>query len=306
MFFLQINRNCKLRQKKSFSIAYRNDIEAYQAFFKNPLMCMNKLFARRTVFTPPIKIKGSMSLEAAFALPFFLLLLLDLFQVIDMIRLQTAVSWNLHQIGNDICMYGCLAEEEFANGEGIVDAAGEIGFSYLYVKGQIEEQIVFPGEVFFSTVSILDKGEVCLALTFQYPLLVPVGNRDSVWLQSRFEGLAWLGSEEQFGGDWVYVTDTGDVYHPFRDCTYLNLSVQKIPASDFEILLAATEEKLQACTLCKDDKSGVIYLTVEQGRYHLDENCGSLKRTISIQSLNEAQKNLKLCTRCGERNRKNE
>lgn len=301
MFFLQTISNYKQRQIKSFSIAYRNDMEDILSSQNNPLMCKLNKSVRRTVFAPPMLVRGSMTLEATLVLPFFLLFMLSLYSVIDMLCLHAITTWNLHQVGNEICVYGSVADLIEAKEEGILDLVGDIGFSYLYIKDRLEQKVDFPGEVFFSTVSIFEGGKVSLVLTFQYPLFLNIGGRDSIWLQSRFEGMVWIGAEASLKDEWVYVTTSGEVYHWYADCSHLDLSIQELPLTYLEDLNDIFGKKIDECMFCTNMEREKVYITSEREKYHVNRECKGLKRTISLESLSEAQSKYAMCLRCKER-----
>ncbi len=306
MFFLQIASNYKQRQIKTFSKAYRNDIEDLRASTKNPLMCKKQISARRTVFAPPISMKGSMTLEATLVLPFFMLFMLSLLSVIDMLRLHASTTWYLHQIGNELSLYSCLLGQEETEEDGLLDAMGDVGFSYIYIKERLEEKVEFPGESFFTNITILEEGKISLGFAFQYPLPFAIGGKDCIWLQCKFDSMSWQGEEASLDGQWAYATVSGEVYHLFADCTHINLSVQGIPLVNLEVVEEALGKKLEVCKLCAENKTDMAYITIQQGRYHFDEECGGLKRTIFVMNLENAKKKYKACQRCEERKNANE
>lgn len=302
MFSLRESSNYKQRQTKTFSIAYRNCAKDFGASLnQHPLMCKYIQLARRTFFAPPIALKGSMTIEGAILLPFFLILMLNLYSIIDMLRLQAEVTWHLHQIGNEMCIYGYLIETYAADGNELTDWVGDVGFSYLYVKSKLEEKIEFPDSVMFTTVSILEEGKVELVLSYNYPLPVPVGRMRDIWLQSKFEGWAWTGRALSSQEDLVYLTETGRVYHLYEDCGYLKLQIQECPASILDKVKEEGEIKWIPCLTCKEDEDDVVYITPKQGKYHFDRECSSLKRTVYTKKIDEIQDRFVLCKRCKER-----
>lgn len=304
MFFLQKTSNYKPCQRKTFSIAYRNDInDIGVSDYQHPLMCKIIPFARRTVFAPPISLMGSITLEAAILLPWFLLMVISLYSVMDMLRLHALVTWHLHQIGNTMCIYGCLVENLAEDRNELLDMVGDVGFSYLYVREQIEEKVTFPQDSFFTTISILEDGKIELVLSYNYPLVIPLGRTKEVWLQSRFVGHVWVGSDMVSQKDIAYIAENGEVYHVYKDCSYLQLQIEECPVEMFLEQQSASGKLLIPCASCNNKGSRVVYITTKQNKYHFDRECGGLRRTIYIKDLAWAMDNYELCQRCEERMR---
>lgn len=92
----------------------------------------------------------------------------------------------------------------------------------------------------------------------------------------------------------VYITPNGDVYHFSKECTHLQLSIQKVGKA--EILSG----ERQPCKLCGEETSlyDYYYVTDNGEYYHTGLNCSSLKRTIYIIPLSEAEGRT-ACNRCG-------
>ncbi|QHQ60244.1 hypothetical protein Ana3638_05170 [Anaerocolumna sedimenticola] len=97
----------------------------------------------------------------------------------------------------------------------------------------------------------------------------------------------------------VYITETGTVYHLFKDCTYLDLSIHEVDFEQIDILRNNSGGKYKKCSICGGKSIGVtsVYITDSGDRYHNDLNCSGLKRTIITIPISETG-NRSLCTRC--------
>lgn len=305
MFFLH-KRYYKQRQT-TFSTAYQNDRDTTCVFSKkHPLMCKNKTHARRTVFASPILFQGSMTVEATVLLPFFLYLLLNLYSVMDMLCLQAMATWHLQQIGNQICIYGYLPELVWKGEEqsDLADTLLEMGFSYLYVRDRVMDAVDFPDKVFVTTASVLEEEKVELVLTYNYPLWMRLGKTKEVWLQSKYYGYAWGTDEDREKQTKAYVTVSGEVYHLYRDCSHLKLSVMQLPKECVKYASVIYGKEFALCRLCCNEEKDVVYITLEQGKIHFASECGGLKRGIEEKDLKWAEENYQLCQRCAERKEK--
>ncbi len=98
----------------------------------------------------------------------------------------------------------------------------------------------------------------------------------------------------------VFITETGTVYHLFRDCTYLKLSIQEVNAGQVSGLRNEAGGKYTECNLCKDsaaDGRQTVYITDSGDRYHYNLACSGLKRTIITIPVSQAGER-NLCSRC--------
>lgn len=93
---------------------------------------------------------------------------------------------------------------------------------------------------------------------------------------------------------YVYITDNQSVYHNERGCTHLTLSKHTVNVK------SACTMKYQPCEFCvkNADVSGRVIVTEQGDRYHMDENCSGLKRSVKRVKLSEVS-GLGECSRCG-------
>ncbi|MBQ9766313.1 MAG: hypothetical protein IJW18_08955 [Lachnospiraceae bacterium] len=115
---------------------------------------------------------------------------------------------------------------------------------------------------------------------------------------------AWLGfdyKDEAEPDTTVYVTETGEVYHLSRECTYLKAKVL-LAAYNMGLVKMGNKE-YSPCQICMSDKwaenmSVFVYITEHGTKYHKDDSCSTLKRTVYEISLEEAVEKYDLCQRC--------
>lgn len=107
------------------------------------------------------------------------------------------------------------------------------------------------------------------------------------------------------GGDgseqYVYITPYGEVYHKTESCIYLKPSIRKVSCQDVAALRNSSGEIYYGCERCA--KSGlrqtdIVYITTYGNRYHTDETCPGLKRTISKVPIGETG-GRRACGKCG-------
>lgn len=113
----------------------------------------------------------------------------------------------------------------------------------------------------------------------------------------------WTGwnGESQNGEDeiWVYITETGTVYHRNRECSHLRLSVTKTNLNEIGNKRNENGGKYRECERCAEKNKGqvIVYITNQGDRYHYDLQCSGIKRTISMIKLSEVG-GKSPCSRC--------
>lgn len=206
--------------------------------------------------------KGSMTLEAAMALPFFLCAVTAFLYLF----LFTAQSGQA---------YRSLTEKA----EVLAVTAGQFSENDPYIR-------------------LYDYDTVKLPFSSVFPIRQPVVRKVVVrgWIGYTGETFTENGREEM-----VYKTPGGEVYHQSRDCTYLKLSVRMVSASELPVCRNESGGKYGPCEYCvKNGKPGaVVYIADYGGSYHNNRNCQGLKRTVITIPLSKAG-GLRCCSRCGK------
>ena len=95
---------------------------------------------------------------------------------------------------------------------------------------------------------------------------------------------------------YVYITETGEVYHTSRTCYHIKLTIRQIPDGE----LSDRYQNLSPCERCAEGRTtdGTVYITETGDRSHLSVSCSGLKRTV----MRVKQKNvgsIPPCSNCG-------
>lgn len=108
-------------------------------------------------------------------------------------------------------------------------------------------------------------------------------------------------SENQ-GGEYVYITPNGSVYHIDRDCTYLRPNIKRAAVYEVEQFRNRSGGKYYPCEDCCEGKAlGVsekVYYAGYGTRYHSRSSCSKLKRTVRRVHVSSIG-NLPRCSKCG-------
>ena len=119
---------------------------------------------------------------------------------------------------------------------------------------------------------------------------------------------AWTGADkgrskktsEEETKELVYVTERGTVYHTTTSCPYLDLTIRSVAASSVGGLRSKNGSKYRPCERCTDYSvgTGSVYITDYGNRYHVDKDCGGLKRMVK--ALEKEEVTLPACKKCAK------
>jgi hypothetical protein len=223
--------------------------------------------------------KASLTLEAAVVIPLvagFLAVLLMFFRVLEV---ETEIYSALSYAGRKTAAITTAADDEAAE---LVLA--EVYFREALADYDAVSDYVKGGTYGVSLLSSDFSGDyVCLKAN--YRVVFPVGffNRNGISVFQESKSRKWTGSTGSTDGAdaWVYITETGTVYHSTRECSYLDLSIQNVSYGQVESLRNRNQHKYYACELCGEESAvTLVYITDYGTTYHTKLECSGLKRTI--------------------------
>lgn len=242
------------------------------------------------------------TLEAAVVLPLtacFFVSILFLFRVM---QVQLEVQKALDDTGRKLAVV--LVEEKDAE-ELAEFAVTKALFSAEMLDRKCAQRYIKGGSAGISLAkSRLSKHEVCLKASYKICLPVRLLTRKEIQVVQKADCRKWTGwnpATENANGDvWVYITETGTVYHTTKSCTHLSLSIQSVEYDEVAEMRNENGEKYRECLLCadKNNKFGRVYITNQGECFHKDLNCSGIKRTIFMIRLSEIGTR-RACSKCG-------
>ncbi len=148
-----------------------------------------------------------------------------------------------------------------------------------------------------------------ISMTIRYSVKNPfdIFGIGIVTVKQTCKSQAWLG-EDRVSEDIlnnkreqeVFITEYGNVYHLTTECTYIDLSVKEVDTSSLATIRNKSGEKYTACEICgKRQTNAGVYITDYGDRYHTDENCRGLSRSIIKVPLSYV-KGMRICSKCKE------
>lgn len=243
--------------------------------------------------------KGSITVEAAMAVPIFFLAVVSLLYLMEIMAIQTSVRSGLQYAGKQAAEEACITRVILPSGveSDVVHAIGAERLERSIVIGgssgiRCSESWMSPGT---------GVGE--LVAVYQMRLPVPVFGIQPVEYRETMRIKAWTGYEKtgllKENDETVYMTETGLVYHKDYHCTYLELSIHAVELSDIGNLRNKDGGKYYPCEHCGKSGGGCVYITDTGNRYHSSLACSGLKRTVYAVPLSEAI-GKGACSRCAQ------
>lgn len=223
-------------------------------------MLFKRLRTGRRV-SPDASAKGSMTLEAAFAVPFLLCAVTALLYLFAYTSVQAEESKELMERASLLAV-----------------TAGQGYGSDPYVKLWDSDMVSLP----FSSLNFGRR-----LVTKRVVVRAWVGYTGETFQKDAGEML-------------VYITPDGTVYHKNRDCSYLRLSIRQISYSSLRDERNQSGSRYVPCVYCirRGWVGGTVYITDHGTSYHSSMACRGLKRTIMAVPLSGAG-GRKCCSRCG-------
>lgn len=272
---------------------------------------------RRTSVCPFLS--ASLTVEAAFLVPLFLLtifLLWNLFQVFAFqVRLQYAMDEMTAELAQRAYAMESLDNEE-AEPDGALSFSGAVSKAVwkAYVKKKLIREL---GEETLTAAGV--QGGLSLAKS-QWDLTGDIRLVVGYRLQLRgLPGVLWKLSMEQFSlrkcwtgkqaegngssgstGELVYVTAYGKVCHRDIQCYHLKVTVRQIGSAQLGSARNASGGKYYPCEHCAaaSGTASIYYVTPEGDRYHVTRDCSGLKRMIRTARRENCR--LPECSHCGK------
>lgn len=283
---------------------------------------------RERTFLSARKIKGSLTIEAAIALPIFMFFVMCIIYFLVIFSLQSQIQLAMEEAARSIGKKAYLinSADDIISGESPeVDADTEslltAGINPLTIKTEMlkdglkerldHSQIIDGANGLYTYNSSYDEETGFLDIVVNYNYKIPFFSKQigTIAMAQRSFSHVWIGkrlnaakiSEDGRNAQTVYVTPYGTVYHTEKDCRYLDLSIRQISQSEIISARNADGEKYEKCTCANHTPSdGYVYVTDYGTNWHTDLNCSGLKRTVNEIEISEIG-GMHICPKCEEK-----
>lgn len=232
--------------------------------------------------------RGSVTVEAALALPIFFYAALCLVFLLEIMAIGTSVKSGVHSAAKEAAkeFYGIQTVNFLKIQSDVVQAIGRKRLDRSIVEGGSAGIQCYKSYADVSRAELYIVAEYKVKIPFLQFGIPPMRYKETVKVK------AWTGYEGggfgQGDGQIVYITDHGAVYHQDYRCTYLQLSIEMVSAGSLSELRNDSGGKYHACEKCVyGGAMGGVYITGSGNKYHNSIGCSGLKRTIYAVSLSE-------------------
>lgn len=243
--------------------------------------------------------KGSITVEAAIAVPVFFLAVVTMLYLLEMMAVHTAVRSGLQYAGKKAAKESCITQVILPSKieQDVVEAIGEDRLNRSIVEGGSSGIHCNRSRMSVRT------GIGQLTVEYQVRIPVPMFAVAPVKCSETMKIKAWSGYEKEvfsdIGEETVYITETGTVYHKDYQCSYLDLSIRMVSKNAVPGLRNEGGGKYYPCEHCGKKAGAGVYITGYGDRYHSARNCSGLKRTVQAIPISEAA-GKGACSRCGQ------
>ena len=280
-------------------------------------LSIQKVFIKGILLCASSRAKASMTVEAALALPLFLIFFLQIASIMEMMRLHGRIETALWETGRELSLYGSAVKQiseglDISSDEAaksVLESVGNLALSYTYVKNRVENYVGADyldsaplkggkaGLQYVGSKLLEDDDSIEIVVTYcAQPRWVLEGFRPFL-LENRYVGRLWTGYDLN-KNKVFYLAENIEVYHCDRECTHLRLQTYQVK---WEEMLAASNDygkKYRACKKCIPvGELQYVWISPEGECYHAGRDCSGLKRTVREVSWEEASK-YRPCSRC--------
>ena len=266
--------------------------------------------------------RGSVTVEAAIALPLYLFFMVNILTAFDILRMQDDLTAALHQSGRELAVKAFdlkYADDtvDYLTGTEAGDATGSVlgdMGTVLYTAAFVRSRVCeYLGEEYLDH-SCIDGGADGLGF-MRSKIMVRADEIELVAdcrvhaffpgiiafrgypIEARYFGHAWTGYEAGGAGaaaeteedPIVYITETGTVYHRNLNCKHLKHAVHAVSVQEALAASNNSGESYTPCEICGGYSNGRGFVYIAEGgdRIHSTVNCPGLKRTIYYVHLSE-------------------
>ena len=218
--------------------------------------------------------QGSITLETALALPLFVFAILCCVYLFEVMMTQTVMKQALCAAGKELVKESSVTAMLLPDRveHEMIDYIGEERIARSHIAHG-KEGIDCGGSSTYGTTTIME-----LVVKYDIEIPVPFFSIPIIRKEEKIRVKGFTGYEGSSLWDidegYVYVAETGMVYHKDPKCTYLDLSIRSAEKE-------AVKDVFSPCEKCDNHSAGdTVYVTDTGEKYHTKIDCSSLKRTV--------------------------
>ena len=241
--------------------------------------------------------KGSVTIEAAMAVPLFLFAVLCLLYLLEFHAISTTIYLNGMEVAKD-------AADDYLTVPFLPTYKLHRQLVNQIGSERLEASIIAGGANGLKITAVerdRENDELLILLTYHVEIPVPQFISQTIERNEEFHVKIWSGDKRENTGVWgevVYVAATGQVYHKRYSCSHLQLSIQFALLDGVGELRNQDGGRYYPCERCRMTAPALgVYITTTGNRYHSSLTCSGLKRSIRSVYRHEVPW-LASCSRC--------
>ena len=263
---------------------------------------------------------GSLTIEAAMALPLFLFAVIILMTPMKLLNDGRKIQTALEITGEELSQY-VSALKELKRGEDL-SAAGLNELPDGFLEGITEQSILLYARVkmgkyevyrdalsvsFLRSSVLKDNETIDLIMDYRMRLPFPVLGLKSVPMSARCFRRAWIGNtllyEEESGDieEMVYVGRDSTRYHKERTCHYLFNHIRAVNETDLESIRNTGGGKYKPCSRCSSlaKEGSIAYIMPSGEKFHSSRECSAITAYVRLVPISEVI-HLGACSYCSQ------
>jgi len=149
---------------------------------------------------------------------------------------------------------------------------------------------------FFRSDILGDDDCIDLIVTYKVEPLFNIFKVRDMTFCNRVKVHAWTGYDlpgNNEDEEYVYITESGTVYHTNPYCDHLHISINTVPVKEVGKCRNKDGKKYRACSKCMEkerDEECIVYFLTPYGEvYHSSLSCSGLKRTVYKVKISEVE-----------------
>ncbi len=232
-----------------------------------------------------VSLRGSVTLEAALIMPLIIFIMYAFLMISQMLIASEEINKGLNETVR------CMAKDSYD-----VDDYSPSMLKAIKLHSYIDKSKVSIVENGVNGIVVLpsidDNSSVKLDAIYKFHLYIPFFGNYRYTIKDTASARMFNGWDKDRGlnnDEYVYVAETGSVYHTDLNCRYISVRIVDSKSVDLS--------GKRYCLRCKDYESGSRYVTVCGDCIHKDINCSTLKRTIHLVRKKDIR-GLPLCSKC--------
>lgn len=246
---------------------------------------------------------GSMTVEAAIVIPLMTCLLAFLLFYFRVMQVELSVQNALEETGRTTAVCAERERTEPISESVYFGMAKGMLMGTLGTDESVKRYVVGKAAGISLAESSFEGDEIYLCANYQMKFPITLLGRKMFHISQTTRYRKWTGQkngqQSEEGDIWVYITETGTVYHKTSSCSYLELTIRSV---DEKIVGDYRNEgggKYHACEICaeKENPFQKVYITNYGDCYHRDLGCSGIKRTIEMIRLSEVS-GKGACSKC--------